>query len=455
MKKSILRDICKIVTPKFLTHLSRSLRFNQRTTSQLSGADFVRMLTTQVSSGHDLTYSNLNATLRLINPEIKISNQALAKYLCKDSGVEIMRVSFEKILSFQKEKLSEFKKFDLGAFSFFKRILIQDSTICTLNSKLFHKYKGSGGSASKASLKIDVIHELKSSKLIKISLLPGNQPDNKASHSILEEVQENDLVIRDLGYSKLEVFAQMNAQKISFISRLHPTLTVYLSPKDKLPTDIIKHLSRKYKNHSIIDADIYIGNKKEKFRMIAYKVSEEVSNERRRKVRRTAVSQGRTASDGLLARCDYVILITNVPKEHLEAKIIGTIYRIRWSIELMFKVWKSQLNLQTSLKGHKEACIECYIYAILIIALLTVTVHGWLRMMEIEKKGNEISLDRLARWLIDMKIYPTLLWGRIERLEKALLDDHRHIMKQKRKRKTTVRRILDQEAYGDKYVVNF
>lgn len=453
MQASILRDIRKIVTPKFLSTVALKNKFRERLTSQINETDFFRMLITQVGSGHALSYSNLNATLRSINSRVKISNQALAKYFYKKGSAKLMQAAFERVFSFQKEKLCN-NNINLGTLNLFNRILLQDSTTCTLNEKLVHLYKGSGGSASKSSLKIDVIHELKTAKVINISILPGNQQDCSASESILQEAKENDLVIRDLGYSKLDVFAQMAAKRIFFISRLHSTHSVYLHLNDEAPIDLTEYFNRKFKNQSIIEQVVYIGKRKEKVRLVAYRVATEVSNGRRRKVKRTASCQGRTASEASLARCDFVILITNIPSDMLEAKIIGTIYRIRWSIELMFKAWKSHLKLQMSLKGHRETRIDCFIYAILIIALLTTMIHRWLKAMGIDGIADEISLERLVKWLIDTKGYVKLFWGKSRQVEEALMEDQRNIKKQKRNRKTTLKRILNCEGYDEKYIVN-
>jgi hypothetical protein len=454
MKGSILRDIRKIVTPKFLSTAALKNKFRQRLTSQINESDFFKMLILQVSSGHALNYSNLNATLRSINSKVKISNQALAKYFYKQGSADLMKAAYERVFSFQKEKLNN-NDISLGSLNLFNRILLQDSTICTLNEKLIHQYRGSGGSASKSSLKIDVIHELKTAQLLNISISPGYRQDYLASESILAEAQENDLIIRDLGYSKLDVFVQMEAKKIFFISRLNPTQNVYLHQDDETPTKLTEYLNRKHKDQAVIDLVVYLGKKKEKIRLITYRVSSEVSNQRRRKAKRTATRQGRTASEASLARCDFVILITNIPSEKLEAKIIGTIYRIRWSIELIFKAWKSQLKLQISLKGYRGTRIDCFIYAILIVALLTTMVHQWLKVIGIDRKDKEISFERLVKWLVDTNAYSKLLWGRGKQIEEELIEDQRNIRKQKRNRKTTLQRIIDCESYEEKYLLNF
>lgn len=58
---------------------------------------------------------------------------------------------------------------------------------------------------------------------------------------------------------------------------------------------------------------------------------------------------------------NYSAFITNVPIEILSAEIIGTIYQLRWEIELIFKQWKSQLKMNV-LEGINHNRIECLIW---------------------------------------------------------------------------------------------
>ena len=60
----------------------------------------------------------------------------------------------------------------------------------------------------------------------------------------------------------------------------------------------------------------------------------------------------------------FNLFITNVPKETLPDEVVSVLYRMRWQIELIFKIWKSifgihlftscQVNLQTSIRANQE-----------------------------------------------------------------------------------------------------
>jgi len=458
MQGDILRNFRKVVTPQFISKIALQVKFNQKSTAQVSGIDFTRMLLMQISSGREMNYSNLNATLSKVNTHINISNQALSEYFYRESSVILIKSIYENVFSFQKEALMKYykKTIDEKTLNVFDRIFIEDSTFCALNKKLATKYKGSGGSSSGASLKIDLIHELKTGATVKLTISQGNVPDTCLSNLILEELKSDDLVLRDLGYFTLSGMEDIGNKGAYFISRFRAKTNIHLSKESQEAIDIGGYLAKQYTRFptQIVDVPIYLGETRLKLRLIGYKVPAEVANERRRKVRIAAVSKGRTPSKEMLDLCDYVILITNIEKEKLQAGVIGTIYRIRWSIELIFKTWKSHLNLQINLKGTKVTRIECFVYGTLIICLVTTLFYGWLRRM-MGSIENEISLDKLSKWLVNQQGYVRLFWGTIAKLEKEIRKDLRQIRVQKRKRKTTLERVASREAYSEKYVVNF
>lgn len=457
MKDSILRNFRKVVTPQFISEIAQETAFNKKVTAKISGIDFVRMLISQVGSGRELNYTNLNATLYKLNKYINISNQSLSEYFYKKSSVELLKAIYEKIFSTQKEVLSGkcINHISHKIFDLFNRILIEDSTTCVLNKELESSYKGSGGSASKSSLKIDLIHELKTAAILKITISQGNVPDVSLGKSLLSEVLAGDLVLRDLGYFKIDDLNEISQIKAYFISRYKSGVNVYMDKGSDKPLKIGEYLKVVYdkRPNQIIEMNVYLGAAKLAVRLIAYKVPPEMANQRRRKARREAACQGFTCSHERLALCDFVILITNIPNDLIEAKIIGTFYRIRWTIELIFKVWKSQLNLQKSLAARKENCILCFIYATLILCLLTTVIHGWVNKI-IDPCGKEVSWDKLSKWLINMDGYFRLCFGSVLKLEIEIQKDLRKIKMQKRKRKTSAERVNCSEGYGEKYAVN-
>ena len=90
-------------------------------------------------------------------------------------------------------------------------------------------------------------------------------------------------------------------------------MLVYLNKEDKKPIELGKHLKRLLDKGESLDIEVFITKKKMKTRVVAYPVPEEVFNQRRREYNKKY--PGKTASDELIARQRFTILITNVPKE--------------------------------------------------------------------------------------------------------------------------------------------
>ena len=74
---------------------------------------------------------------------------------------------------------------------------------------------------------------------------------------------------------------------------------------------------------------------------MAVRVPQEVADRRRQKAKDKAKSKGRTPSQAYLALLDWTLFVTNVPAEMLSGQQVATLYRVRWQVELVFKLWKS------------------------------------------------------------------------------------------------------------------
>ena len=78
------------------------------------------------------------------------------------------------------------------------------------------------------------------------------------------------------------------------------------------------------------------------------RVPQDVADTRRRCLRAAARAKGRQVSATRLALAAWTIFVTNVPVERLtlrEALVLG---RMRWQIELLFKLWKSHGRVDES-----------------------------------------------------------------------------------------------------------
>lgn len=77
-----------------------------------------------------------------------------------------------------------------------------------------------------------------------------------------------------------------------------------------------------------------------------------------------------------LALCEWTILVTNLPPESFSLADILCLQRLRWQIELLFKLWKSELSLD-DWRSQQPHQILSELYAKLILAL----VQHWLLLL--------------------------------------------------------------------------
>ena len=113
------------------------------------------------------TLNSLCVRMQKINKECNLSASALAQRINSKGAAAFMKACFGKVLKDMIRKdltgLSE-----LPNLSGFNRILIEDSTRAELHEKLSPYFKGSGGVASKASVKIDYIFDYLSENIVDI-----------------------------------------------------------------------------------------------------------------------------------------------------------------------------------------------------------------------------------------------------------------------------------------------
>lgn len=88
-------------------------------------------------------------------------------------------------------------------------------------------FKGFGGGASDAALKIQFCLDLKSAKFF-FFFQDGVCPDNNYENSFVGEIGPNDLRIKDLGYFNPQAFIELSEKRAFFLSRWKSNNEIYL-----------------------------------------------------------------------------------------------------------------------------------------------------------------------------------------------------------------------------------
>ncbi len=116
----------------------------------------------------------------------------------------------------------------------------------------------------------------------------------------------------------------------------------------------------------LFDKIVYVGAKKElKVRMIIEELPIDKIQQRIRKAKKNAKKNGHQLSAVFKAKAHLNIFITNIDEEILPVSKTRSLYRLRWQIELMFKVWKSIGSID-KVKKMKIERFETYLYSKLL-----------------------------------------------------------------------------------------
>ena len=332
----------------------------------------------------------------IADPEANLDDLAQA---CADLGVEISIQGFDQRLNpytveFLKEMLSramaQFKNnspLPLPLLQQFRAINLVDSTVIALPDNMATEFPGCGGDGPQASLKIQLKFEFLHGNLSQIVLQGGKEPDQNFE-AYLQQVQAGSLNINDLGYFVLANFKTIDQEKEAYyLSRYLFGTRVLTGAED--PIDLGTMLKKA--SRQPCELEVLLGAKEKlPCRLICIPLPQEVADRRRQKAKEKARRQGKNLSQAYLGLLDWLIFVTNVPHEMLSIEQVALLYRVRWQIELVFKLWKSYCGLD-HIQGLRRERVLCELYAKMIGIILTQFLLAPLRMPQGPWANREIS----------------------------------------------------------------
>jgi hypothetical protein len=294
------------------------------------------------------------------------------------------------------QKFSNLEQIETKLLRPFGRVLIIDSSSWEVNEKLRAALPGSGGGASQAACKIQAVYDYKHSELQFVEVTKGTAPDNRYTNKLPSLINKGDLFLFDQGYFKLTMLEALAAKGAYFLTRFL-VRTIVLDPATGSRIDLARHLSEM--TGDACEMNVLIGGDgmpKVAVRLIAFRVSESIANERRRRLRKEAVKKDRTPSKHHPNMCQWTILTTNVPQKWLPMEITRMLYTVRWQIELLFKQLKSILRVHQSDTGNENR-LRCELYGKLIAATIIHRIHATETNRLWNKQRREVSMEKLYK----------------------------------------------------------
>jgi len=301
------------------------------------------------------------------------------------------------------QNLSNVSAQTTGILSRFNRVLVQDSTLVNLPQSHYGYSSGiSNGNSVKAMGRIQVVFDLVSNAVIKMEKCTYTSNDRSYAREIIKLLNKGDLLLRDLGYFVTSVFKDIHNIGAFYISKLSVGICIF-DEKTGEEIDLVKLIKAKEKK-GIFKFDMTVLlNKKEKIRVrvFGYKVSAEQAMKKRQQ-QINSRHKDCTISNKSKFLANYNIYITNITEEEISGMELFEIYKLRWTIEIMFKEWKQNFDLNKLMycsKTPSEARSEMLLNLLLLyILIITGPQFLQLKLRIYEKYGKHLSPIKFSKF---------------------------------------------------------
>lgn len=284
-----------------------------------------------------------------------------------------------------------------GVLEGFSEVYLQDSTIQSLPASLQALFPGSGGDASPAAIKIQLLFAFWSGRLEHLEWEDGRTPDNRyLAHA--PHLLAGSLLIQDLGFFNRSLFQRVEDGSAFFLSRLRHDVLFYLVTQPDQPVNLQTFLPGQKAPWAAYPA--FLGPQcRLACRMVCVRLPSAVAAQRRRRLRADAKRRSRQVSQRSLQLSDWNVFVTNMPQDKLSLPQLLACYGLRWQVELIFKMWKSQVGLKRMAGFRPERALG-ELYAKLIVIVLLHFLMAPLRFLLIDQ-WVEISLPKAWQILQD------------------------------------------------------
>lgn len=326
--------------------VARETKFVTRT-SKLTGALFLQTLTFGFLENPDASLTGLVETSHDLG--VTLTKQGLQTRI--EDAVPFLQTMFQRALTL----FCSAVPLDAEILRQFTSIYLTDSTTVALPDQLQTEFPGCGGSGPAALLKVQLTFEFLQGVMSALTCQSGRTPDQVYAGD-LESLRAGALYLADLGYFVLARFRAIAEARAYFLSR-YDTKTTLFAAVTKTPLDLLDWLRQH--SDTLFEQGVLIGQHEPlPCRMVAVRVPQEVAERRRYKAREAARRKRQMPTARHLELLGWSVFITNVPTARLTTSQVVILYGLRWQIELLFKVWKSNCALDRIAGWHRERVLS-------------------------------------------------------------------------------------------------
>jgi len=355
MQGEIVPKICKTFIKFFsktVAQVDETVKFVKRK-SKVDAQLFSEVLIAGCLSDRAISLENLCMLMK--ERGVQITKQGLDQRFNPEAS-SLMRTLLSESLSQFKEE----KKEMLDLLKPFSGVKMVDSSGIELPSTLKDQFRGYGGDASEAAVKLQTMFNYTQGQIDEIVFTDARKSD-QGFKGHWKQIGDGTLHLQDLGYFDLKFFEQVQEKKAYFISRyLNPTK---IWDENSEPVNLLDELRSASR---LVERNVLLGKKGSvNARLIALRLPDEEVEKRIRKLKAKAQKRGKDLTQETLELAKWSIYVTNVPEKWLNAGQIHLVYTLRWQIELFFKLCKSEAGIN-KISSRKTDRVLCEIYAKLI-----------------------------------------------------------------------------------------
>jgi Transposase DDE domain len=329
----------------------------------------------------------------------------------------------------------------------FNGVYLRDASSVSLPGHLAGLFPGRTGRGGRpaAALKLVLEMELSTGLFTEAEVLAGLD-NEKAALIAAKPLPEGALLLEDMGFLCADRLQEYMRQGVYFLTRV-PAWTAFFEEEARgrgcRRLDVVRWLRRAPGWH--LERPVYVFHKEKlALRLLAVRVPGEVAEQRRQRARQEAKRRGRPVSRKRLELCEWNVLVTNAPPEKLSAAEGWEVRRVRWQIELVFRVFKSEGGLErTQARGRDRVLCELYAKLLAMVVLRWVLLAAGYRPMRHSGQPAARRVKRragsLLRALGSLRRLSQQLKGLAHQLRACRIQKHH-------KRPSTLDRLADLDA---------
>ena len=250
----------------------------------------------------------------------------------------------------------------------FNGVYVSDSTTVMLPDALAGVWAGCGGRVAantQAGLKVHARWELGSGRLELLPLTAARTSDQAADQAA-PPLPGGALRLVDLGYITLARLAAFLAAGVAVVCRLPARPALFDGEGCRWAVGALLAAQR----GETVDRPVLHGrHERVPLRLLARRLPPAAAEQRRRRTRQEAKRAGRTPGAARLALADWDAYITTLGPERLTLAEGLVLARVRWQVELLFKLWKQHGHLD-AWRSANPWRILCEVYAKLVALLI-------------------------------------------------------------------------------------